>query len=177
MRGTTSRFAVAVVVLFAPAVAGAQMSPSASAACKFADGKTITIEYSSPQVRGRQIFGGLVSYGYPWILGANQATSFVPTANVTLAGKRVPAGNYSLFAIPQPDAWTLIVNKTPREYIGRMSYYPGADSDLVRIPLTVSALPAVVEGFTISFVPNSSSCEMRFDWDRTRASVTVQESQ
>jgi len=164
-------------VLFTPAAGFAQASPPATAACKCADGKTITVDYSSPQVRGRTIFGGLVPYGAPWILGANQATSFVLTSNVTMAGKRVPAGSYSLFAIPQPDAWTLIVNKTRREDIGRMSYYPGADSDLLRVPVTTSALPSVVEGFTISFVPSASSCEMRFEWDRTRASIAVQESQ
>jgi hypothetical protein len=171
--------AVGLVILFASAVAGlrgAQMSPSATAMCKFADGKTITIEYSSPQVRGRQIFGGLVPYGMPWILGANQATSFVSTVGVTMGGKRVPAGNYSLFAIPQPDAWALIVNKTPRENIGRMSYYPGADSDLLRVPLTVSALSGVVEGFTISFAPNGTSCEMVFSWERTRAGGVIQEA-
>jgi hypothetical protein len=87
----------------------------------------------------------------------------------------VPPGHYSLFAIPQSDAWTLIVNKTPREDIGRMSFYPGQASDLVRVPMTVSKLPSAEENFTISFVQNASTCEMRFDWEQTRASVTVQE--
>src|SRR5262245_9926724 len=120
-------------------VAGvAQLSPPATAMCQFADGKTITTEYSSPRVRGRTIFGGLVPYGRVWILGANEATSFVPTTDVMIGGKSVPAGNYSLFALPNPDAWTLIVNKTPRENIGRMSFYPGEASDLVRVPVTIS---------------------------------------
>jgi hypothetical protein len=174
--------AIALVVLLAPGVAGfsrftraAQLSPPATATCRFADGKTIAIEYSSPRVRGRKIFGGLVPYGRTWILGANQATSFVPTTNVRVGGKSVPAGHYSLFAIPQSDAWTLIVNKTPREDIGWMSFYPGQGSDLVRIPATTSKLPSTEENFTISFVQNGSTCEMRFDWEQTRASVTVQE--
>lgn len=178
----TTQWGIVFIVLFMTAIAGlsrvvraAQLSPPATAVCAFADGKTITIEYSSPRVRNRKIFGGLVPYGRVWILGANEATSFVPATNVTIGGKSVPAGHYSLFAVPQPDAWTLIVNKTPRENIGRMSSYPGEDSDLVRVPMTTTQLPSTEEDFTISFVRNGSTCDMRFDWDQTRASVTVEE--
>ena len=173
---------IGLVVLFVLAIGGfsrvaraAQLSPPATAMCQFANGKTITIEYSSPRVRERQIFGGLVPYGRVWILGANEATSFVPTTNVTIGGKSVPAGHYSLFAVPKADTWTLIVNKTPREEIGRMSFYPGQASDLVRVPLTISKLPTTEENFTISFVQHGGTCEMRFEWEQTRASVTVQE--
>jgi hypothetical protein len=177
-------FTVGLLVLFVLALAGFRQfnrrtpaSPPATATCRFADGKTITVEYSSPRVRGRTIFGGLVPYGDVWILGANEATSFVPTTNVAVGGKSVPAGSYSMFAIPEPDAWTLIVNKTKREDIGRMSRYPGQGSDLVRIPMTASKLPSKVENFTISFVQNGGSCAMHFDWDTTRASIAVQEEQ
>src|SRR5262245_53644362 len=173
---------IGLVVLFVPAIAGfsrvaraAQLSPPATAMCQFADGKTITIEYSSPRVRERKIFGGLVPYGRVWIVGANEATSFVPTTNVTVGGKNVSAGRYSLFALPESEAWTLIVNKTPREDIGRMSFYPGQASDLVRVPLTISKLPSTEENFTISFVQRGGGCDMRFEWEQTRASVTVQE--
>jgi len=173
---------IGLIVLFVPALGGfsrvaraAQLSPPATAMCQFTDGKTITIEYSSPRVRGRRIFGGLVPYGRVWILGANEATSFIPTTNVTIGGTIVPAGHYSLFAVPQSDAWTLIVNKTPREHIGRMSFYPGESSDLARVQLTTSKLPSTEENFTISFVRNGSACEMRFEWEQTRASVAVQE--
>src|ERR1035437_1672427 len=69
-------------------------SPPAKAACKFSDAKTITINYSSPRMRGRQIFGGLVPYGEVWRAGANQATTFVIDTAVTLGGKTVPAGSY-----------------------------------------------------------------------------------
>jgi hypothetical protein len=154
---------------------GNQMSPPAKASCQFSDGKTVTIDYSSPRVRGRKIFGGLVPYGEVWILGANEATWLVTTANLTANGKEIPAGSYSLFAIPNPDSWTLIINKTSRDDIGEMSYYPGKDSDLARLPLTISKLPAKQEDFTISFVPGGSSCVMRFDWDLTRASITISE--
>lgn len=173
---------IGLVVVFVSAIAGfsrvaraAQLSPPAMAMCQFADGKTITTEYSSPRVRGRKIFGGLLAFGRVWILGANEATSFVPTTSVTIGGKSVPAGHYSLFAIPQADAWTLIVNKTPPENLGRMSFYPGEASDLVRVPATTSKLPSTEENFTISYVRNGTTCEMRFEWEQTRASVIVQE--
>jgi hypothetical protein len=107
--------------------------------------------------------------------GANKATWLVTTANLTANGTEIPAGGYSLFAIPNPDSWTLIINKTSRDAIGGMSYYPGKDSDLARLPLTISKLPAKQEDFTISFVPGGSSCALRFDWDLTRASTTLSE--
>src|ERR1019366_6515568 len=64
-----------------------RLSPPAEASCRFSDGKTITVNYSSPQVRGREIFGHLVPYDEVWILGANEATTFDTTANVTAGGK------------------------------------------------------------------------------------------
>lgn len=168
-----------LAALAAPGMArqfgGQQLSPAAKASCRFADGKTITVDYSSPRVRGREIFGGLVPYRRVWILGANQATTFDTTANVTASGKEVPAGNYTLFAIPTPDSWTLIINKTSRDAIGRMSRYPGESSDLVRVPMTVSKLPSKQEDFTISFVPAGSTCTVHFDWDLTRASLSINE--
>src|ERR1700688_4015375 len=87
-------------------------SPAAKAACKFADGKTITVDYSSPRMRGRKIFGGLVPYGEVWRTGANEATTFVTNENLLMVkGSNVPAGSYTIFTVPDPDKWTLIINK------------------------------------------------------------------
>src|SRR3974377_1698413 len=78
-------------------------SPPASAACKFADGKTIQIDYSSPRINDpkthqpRKIYGGLVPFGQIWRTGANEATTFVTTANLSVGGKDVPAGSYTTF--------------------------------------------------------------------------------
>src|SRR5438270_10739241 len=81
-------------------------SPAAQAHCKFSDGKTITVDYSSPRMRGRKIFGNLVPYGEIWRTGANEATTFVIAENLlTVAGTSVPAGNYTIFTIPNPDKW------------------------------------------------------------------------
>src|SRR5436853_7394797 len=80
-------------------------SPPAQAQCKFSDGKTITVDYSSPRMKGRKIFGGLVPYGEVWRTGANDATTFVTTANLSVDGKDVPAGNYTIFTVPEQDKW------------------------------------------------------------------------
>src|SRR6202140_1676137 len=91
-------------------------SPAARAACKFVDGKTITVNYSSPRMRGRKIFGDLVPFGEVWRAGADDATTFVPNVDVTAGGKNVPAGKYTLFILPMPTKWTLIVSKQTGEW-------------------------------------------------------------
>src|SRR6266581_2932093 len=81
-------------------------SPPAQAQCKFADGKTITVDYSSPRTHDpkthqpRKIYGGLVPYGQVWRTGANDATTLVTDTNLTVGGKDVPAGSYTIFTIP-----------------------------------------------------------------------------
>src|SRR5271169_5181735 len=85
-------------------------SPPAQAECKLADGKTITIDYSSPRMKGRKIFGSLVPYGQVWRAGANDATTFVTAADLTIGGTAVPAASYTIFAIPNADKWTLIIS-------------------------------------------------------------------
>src|ERR1700730_11665903 len=145
------KFALIAVSLFAVAMfASAQMnmsddkskrpSPPASAACKFSDGKTIKIDYSSPRAKGRKIFGeasekALVPYGQIWRTGANDATTFVTDTNVTVGGKTVPAGSYTIFTIPNADKWTLIINKKTGEW---GTDYPGEKEDVLHAPTTVS---------------------------------------
>ena len=65
-------------------------SPPATVSCALADGKTITVDYSSPRVKGRKIFGELEPYGKVWRAGANEATTFVTTADLKVGGKDVP---------------------------------------------------------------------------------------
>ena len=87
-------------------------SPTAQAQCKFSGGKTITLDYSSPRMRGRKVFGELVPYGKVWRTGANEATTFVTDESlITVDGTNIPAGSYTIFTVPDPDKWTLIINK------------------------------------------------------------------
>jgi Protein of unknown function (DUF2911) len=148
------------------------LCPPAKASCGFPDGKTINVAYSSPRMRGRKIFGGLVPYGQVWRVGANEATSFDATADLSIGGKDLPAGNYTLFAIPNPGSWTLIISKKTGEW---GIPYPGANYDFLRVPMSSSKLPSTVEDFKISLIPAGARCTMHFDWETTRASIEINE--
>ncbi len=145
-------------------------SPPAEAICSLPDGKTVTIDYSSPRAKGRKIFGDLVPYGQVWRAGANEATTFVPIEDLKVGGKDVPAGNYTIFAIPEQGKWTLVISKKNGEW---GTAYPGPGEDLVRVDMKVSTLPAPVENFTIAFDKSSGGCTLRMEWETTRASVEI----
>ena len=145
-------------------------SPPASATCDLGAGKAIKTEYSSPRMKGRKIYGGLVPYGEVWRTGANEATTFDPSTNVNVGGKEVPAGSYTIFTVPNADKWTLIINKKTGEW--GIPYKYEAD-ELARVDMKVSKLPSAVEDFTISYEKSGSGCTMNIDWETTRASVNI----
>ena len=174
---------IAAVIIAVATLASAQMaqdkskrpSPPASAECKFSDGKTIQVDYSSPRAKGRKIFGdasekALVPYGEIWRTGANEATKFVTDANVTVGGKSLPAGSYTIFTIPKADKWTLIINKKTAEW--GIPYKYEAD-ELGRVDMHVSKTTAPVENFIITFDSAGSKCTMSLEWENTRASVEI----
>ncbi len=152
------------------AVGQGRPSPAAKAECTFGDGKTITVDYSSPRMKGRKIFGDLVPFGQVWRAGANEATTFVVSGDVKVGGKAVPAGNYTIFILPNPTEWSLIVSKETGEW---GIPYPGEASDLTRAAMTVSKLPSPVENFTISFKQAGNTCTLQMDWETTRASIDI----
>ncbi len=86
-----------------------QASPAATAVGTI-NGANLTIKYSSPSVRGRTIWGGLVPYDKVWRAGANAATILETDKDITIEGKQLPAGKYSLYAIPGENEWTIIIN-------------------------------------------------------------------
>jgi hypothetical protein len=145
-------------------------SPPARATCDLGGGKTITIDYSSPRAKGRKVYGGLVPYGEVWRAGANEATTFVTTADLTADGKTIPAGSYTIFAIPDKNKWTMIVSNKTGEW---GTDYPGPSEDRVRIDMKASALSAPVENFAIVFDKAAGGCTLRMDWETTRASVEI----
>ena len=160
----------ASVTLLAQQDKASRPSPPAKAECKLSNGKTITVDYSSPRAKGRKIFGGLVPYGQVWRAGANEATSFVTTGDISVGGKAVPAGKYTMFAIPGEDKWTLVISKKTGEW---GTAYPGPENDLARIDMKVSKPSAPVENFTIAFDQSGNGCTMRLEWENTRASVEI----
>ena len=147
-------------------------SPPAQAQCKFSDGKIIKSDYSSPRMKGRKIFGGVVPYGQVWRTGANEASTLVTDTNVKIGDKDVPAGSYTIFTLPNADKWTLIISKKTGEW---GIPYPGEGDDFVRVDMRVSPLSAPVENFTIGFDQTGSTCAMHIDWEKTRAAVDISE--
>jgi len=145
-------------------------SPPAKATCNLAGGRAITVDYSSPRMKGRKIFGELVPYGKIWRAGANEATTFVTDADVTVGGTAVPAGSYTIFTIPGEGKWTLVISKKTGEW---GTPYPGPDHDLARVDMKVSKLASPVENFTIAFDPGGAGCTLRMEWETTRASVDI----
>lgn len=176
----TKKFAVALLfVLTLTLLASAQQdkskrpSPPAQAQCKLPDGKTITVDYSSPRLKGRQVGGEVAPYGEIWRTGANEATTFVTTANLSVAGTDVPAGNYTLFTIPEQSKWTLIISKVTGEWgIPYKDEYKA--QELARVPMHVSKTSAPVENFTISF-DQSGGCTLQLSWGNTMASAKFTE--
>jgi hypothetical protein len=149
---------------------GGKPSPAASVSCDLGGGKTIKTDYSSPRMKGRKIYGGLVPFGEVWRTGANSATTFVTSTDVMIGGTSVPAGNYTLFTVPTADKWTLIINKKTGEWGIPYTYQ---SDELARVDLKVSKLPSPVENFTIAYAKSGSGCALELDWETTRAAVDI----
>jgi hypothetical protein len=129
------------------------------------DGATIVVDYGRPLKRGREIFGKVVPYGQLWRTGANTATQFKTDRDLVMAGQTLPAGQYSIFTIPQQREWTIIINRET-EQAGTAHK---AEHDLLRVPARVGALNDVVEQFTIAVTDEGRGGALRFQWDRTEA--------
>jgi hypothetical protein len=177
MRKVFAVLAVGCLALALMAVLGsAQMdkasrpSPPASASCDLGGGKSIKTDYSSPRLKGRKMIGGVEPYGKVWRNGANEATTFVTSSDLMVGGSHVPAGSYTIFAIPNKDKWTLIINKKTGEW-GIPYKYEG--DELARVDMKLSTLPSPVENFTIAYDKTARGCTLREEWDTTRASVDI----
>jgi hypothetical protein len=130
-------------------------------------GAEITVDYSRPSKRGRLVFGGLVPWNSIWRTGANAATQLTTDQDLMMDATRVPAGTYTLFTIPRPDGWTLIVNRET----GQAGTAYDSEQDLARLEIEVESLDQPVERFTISAEETNGGGVLAFTWDRTRASI------
>jgi hypothetical protein len=144
-------------------------SPHADVTATLA-GKKITVSYGRPYVKGRVIFGGLVPWGEVWRTGADEATTFTTEADLVIGGLKVPRGEYSLFTIPTDKQWTLVLNKTAKQW-GAFKY--DAKQDLGRTPMTVATAAKPVEQLTIELVLAGKQLTLKLSWDKTVASVAI----
>jgi hypothetical protein len=137
-------------------------------------GASFAVDYGRPLVRGRQLLGGIVPYGYVWRTGANAATQLTTSAPVTIAGIAVPPGTYTLWTVPRADGTVeLVVNKQKGQW---GTSYDRAH-DLGRAPMKTETLATPVEQFTISITPASGRTgTLAMEWGpfRWTAPVVVQ---
>ena len=125
---------VLAIVSAASAQADKSSRPSPPAEAKGKIGSAdITISYSSPAVKEREIWGGLVPYGSVWRAGANEATTFETSADIQVNGQTLPAGKYGFFTIPGESSWTVIFNSVPNQW-GAFQY--DASKDVLRVEAT-----------------------------------------
>ncbi len=130
----------------------------------------ISVEYSSPSVKGRKIWGGVVPYGEVWRAGANQATKVTLTKDVTVGSTPVPAGSYAFFVIPTASEWTLILNKDFNQN-GSSNYK--AELDVVRLSVHPKAIPPRerLAYLIADFTDDAASLDL--EWEKLRASLPI----
>ncbi len=159
------------------------------AAPRYQDGKWIEVTYSRPILRARKdIFGAGADYGKAvsgsdpvWRAGANQTTRFMTEVPLVFGGKTLPAGEYSLFVDLKPGAWTLILSKQAFQ----QKYDPANKTttwgstnydqaqDVLRVPMTVGALPFLLDQFTIGFLDmTQQGGTLGMWWEGTQATVS-----
>lgn len=150
-------------------------SPAAEASATVA-GKKITIKYSAPSVRGRDIFSakGVISNDstYPvWRAGANAATALHTDADLDVGGLAVPKGDYTLYVdIKDPNAWMLIVSKETGQ---EGSTYDNT-KDLGRVKMTMAKTAALVETLKYTFPSQGGNkIKLQLEWENHAASVPV----
>ena len=131
----------------------------------------VTVSYSRPGIKGREIFGGLVPYDELWRTGANMSTTLKFTDDVTLNGNPVPAGEYALFTIPGTSAWEIIISKD----IGPGTSNYKKEDDLTRFTVEAKDLTEPVERFTITVANvTDNSADIVLEWDRTAVSFKME---
>lgn len=147
-------------------------SPEATVEYK-KDGTEISVFYCQPSKKGRDIFGGLIPYGTVWRTGANEATTFTTSKDLTISGKTLPAGKYTLWTIPQKDKWSVIFNSKMYDWgvsFGGVASREAA-ADVLQVEVPVEALGAVQEQFQISF--DEATPAMVLAWDKTKVAVPL----
>lgn len=130
-------------------------------------GETFYLTYGTPRKRGRTIFGGIVPWGERWRTGANRATHFTTSADLRFGDLEVPAGEYTLFTIPEEDGGTLIINRQT----GQNGNSYNEEMDLGRVPMTISTQDEVTEVFTITVEEEGDGGVLKLIWDQTVFSI------
>ena len=171
----STSLATAVTLLAAPAAQAQIITPQASPKSTVMQrvGLTdITIVYSRPGVKARNIFGTVVPFGKRWRTGANATTSIKFSDDVTIEGKKVPAGEYGLYTIPNKTEWLVVLNKNTK--LGADVDGFKDDQDVARFTIKPAKLSSKVETFTINFTDvTPATANVAMEWEMTGAKFKV----
>jgi len=143
-----------------------QLSPRDTARATIA-GAQLMVDYGRPSRRGRVIFGNVVPWGQLWRTGANQATQFRTDGALEIGGMVLPAGMYTLWTIPTPSSWKLVINTQT----GQWGTAHDPARDIFQLDMRVVALAQPVDQFTISVAPEGEGGVLRLRWENTEASI------
>lgn len=143
-------------------------SPPAKVTETTNSGAVITIDYSQPAVKGREIGKQIAPYGKVWRTGANEATTFEVSKDVKVEGQALPAGKYALFTIPNKEEWVVIFNKTPNQW-GAYKY--AESDDALRVKIKPTKAPQFTERMTFNV---DKSGKVSLLWGNEEIDFTVQ---
>lgn len=146
-------------------------SPSPGSVTKQTVGITdITVDYSRPSMKGREIFGKLLAYDKVWRTGANQATKIEFSTDAMFEGQKVPAGKYAIVSFPGQSETSVILTKD----LGITEDAYKADKDFVKVKVRTTACP-LTQSFTIDFSDvTDSTANLNFYWEKTKFAVKIE---
>jgi hypothetical protein len=167
--------APALALVMVAGAARAQLAtprPSPAATVSQTIGVTeVTVKYSRPGVKGRAIWGELVPYDKPWRTGANEATTFTTTHDVTFGGTTLKAGSYALLTIPTAKDWTVVIS-TDKDMWGAFGYKP--EHDVLRVTATPRPAAEAEEWMRFSFEElTPSSADLVLRWEKLEVAVPI----
>jgi hypothetical protein len=128
------------------------------------------VVYSRPKKEGRAIFGGLVEYGKIWRLGANEATEIEFYQKVTIGGKKISKGRYTLYAIANESTWTFIVNKETDTW-GSFKY--NAEKDVLRITVATEKITETLASLVMGFEKTGTGFSLVVAWENVKAALPI----
>lgn len=127
------------------------------------------VVYSRPHLQGRKIFDEILKYGEPWRLGANEATEIQFFRDVMIQKKKIPAGRYVLYCIPEEDTWTIILNSN----IDTWGLKQDRKKDLFHFEIPVTHNNPSLEYFTLVFEKTNTGADMLMAWDDIVAKLPI----
>ncbi len=138
---------------------------------KVGDKAFIRITYSRPAKKDREVFGKLVPYNAVWRVGANENTEIKFFQNVTIGGKKLKAGTYSLFIIPTETEWTVIFNSDLDEW---GAYRYNEAHDVLRVKATTKTMEESLDNLSIQFTKGvDNEAIMQLGWDKTLMELPI----